>query len=441
MTIDFNTHGNDKQLEVAKLWTDDETIDIAYGGSKGSGKSYLGVSLIFGDALIYPGTHYFIARKELNDLRKHTKTSIKEVLDGWGLKEGVYWTYNGQDNFYELYNGSKVFFFAAAYMPSDDKYERFGSIQMTRGWIEEVGEIDEKAKNALQATIGRWKNDEYGLKAKLLLTLNPSKNFVYEKYYLANKENRMPAHRKFVQALPTDNKKLPRDYIANLLLTLDENEIQRLVYGNWEYDDNPYTLHDYDKICNMFTNDHVKAAGSKYLTGDIAYLGSDLFVIYIWHGWRIIKVIAIDKIDETRIGAKFIELAHEYGIPWSNIAYDADGLRKFTAQSLSKLETAKAFRNNAPAIKDPQYSNLKTECAFILQEKLEEGAIYCEDQTYRKQMIADFEQVRREPKDDELKIKLESKKKYKLRTNRSLDYYDGALIRGIFELNKLPQWD
>ena len=312
---------------------------------------------------------------------------------------------------------------------------------MTRGWIEEAGEVDEAAKNMLQATIGRWKNKKYKLKAKLLLTLNPSKNFVYEKYYLAHKENRLPAFRKFMQALPSDNKMLPADYIENLLKILDENQIERLVFGNWEFDDNPYTLHDYSKICDMFTNTHVKAQGSKYLTGDIAYLGSDLFVIYIWHGWRIIKVIVIEKIDETLIGAKFKELAHEYAIPWSNIAYDADGLRKFTAQSLSQLATAKPFVNNAKAIKDPQYSNLKTECAFILRDKIEEGGIYVEDQTFRKQMIADCEQVRREPKDDELKIKLESKKKYKLRTGRSLDFYDALLIRGIFELVTLPQWD
>ena len=62
MIIEFNTHGNLKQKEVCKLWVDATTTDIAYGGSKGSGKSYLGVSLIFGDAFLYPGTNYFIAR-------------------------------------------------------------------------------------------------------------------------------------------------------------------------------------------------------------------------------------------------------------------------------------------------------------------------------------------------------------------------------------------
>ena len=439
-TICFNTYGNDKQQEVAKYWIDDETTDIGYGGSKGSGKSYLGVSLIFGDALIYPGTHYFVARKKLNDLRKYTQPTIKEVMDNWGLDER-YYSYNGQDNYYTLYNGSKVFLIEAAHQPSDTEFARFGSMQMTRGWIEEAGEVSAKAKSMLQATVGRWKNDVYNLKAKLLLTLNPAKNFVYQDYYLAHKQGTLPKHRKFVQALPTDNKKLPKDYIANLLLTLDPRDAQRLVYGIWEYDDNPYTLYDYDSICNLFTNSFIQGKGQRYLSGDIAYLGADIFVITIWHGFKVEKVIAIDKIDETAIGTKIKELAEQYKIPYSNIVYDADGLRKFTANSLSKLEAAKPFINNSPPLKDKQFKNLKTECAFMLLDYMKKNLIFIADSEFRAQIIADLEQICREPMDDEGKIKLESKKSLKERTGRSPDFFDSLLMRFIFELKTMPQWD
>lgn len=437
--ICFNVNGNDKQLEVAKLWTDKTSTDIAYGGAKGSGKSYLGANLIFGDALIYPETHYFIARKELNDLRKYTRSTIKEVLDGWGIDER-YYKFNGQDNYYQLYNGSKVFLLEAAYKPTDPDFARFGSIQMTRGWIEEVGEIDKKAKDMLQATIGRWKNDVYNLPGKLLLTLNPSKNFVYENYYLAKKENRLPDFRKFVQALPTDNKKLPKDYIPNLLKILDYRDAQRLVYGVWEYDDNPYTMYAYEDICNLYTNSYIKPSGNRYLSADIAYMGADIFVITIWHGFVVEKVLAIDKIDETAIGTKLKELAEQYKIPYSNIVYDADGLRKFTAQSLTKLTAAKAFINNSLPLKDKQYKNLKTECAFKLKELIEKGAIFIADLSFKKQIIADLEQISREPADDEGKIKLESKKEFKKRTGRSPDYFDSLLMRMIFELKTKAVW-
>lgn len=442
ISIEFNTRGNDKQLEVAKHWLDPEVSDIAYGGSKGSGKSYLGASLIFGDALIYPGTHYFIARKKLNDLRKYTQPTIEEVLTDWGLDER-YYSFNGQDNYYTLYNGSKVFLLEAAYLPTDPDFERFGSIQMTRGWVEEAGELHPKAKAMLQGTIGRWKNDFYNLPGKLLVTLNPSKNFVYEDYYLANKECRLPDYRKFVQALPTDNKMLPKNYIRDLMRALkgDEKSIKRLVYGDWEYDDNPYSMYDYDHICNLFTNSFVKAQGLKYITADIAYMGADIFTVFVWHGFRVIKTYGIDKIDETAIGTKLKELAEEHGVPFSNITYDADGLRKFTANSLSKLTAAKPFINNAAPVKDKQFKNLKTECAFMLKEYLEKNLIFIADTTFKKQIMSDLEQICREPTDDEGKIKLESKKELKKRTGRSPDWFDALLMRFIFELKTMPVWD
>ena len=40
----------------------------------------LDVLLIFGDAFLYPGTHYFISRKHLNDLRKYTIPSISRSI-------------------------------------------------------------------------------------------------------------------------------------------------------------------------------------------------------------------------------------------------------------------------------------------------------------------------------------------------------------------------
>lgn len=442
ISIEFNTRGNAKQLEVAKYWLDPEVSDIAYGGSKGSGKSFLGASLILGDALIYAGTHYFIARKKLNDLRKYTQPTIVEVLTDWGLDER-YYSFNGQDNFYTLYNGSKIFLLEAAYLPTDSDFERFGSIQMTRGWVEEAGELHPKAKAMLQGTIGRWKNDFYNLPGKLLVTLNPSKNFVYEDYYLANKENRLPDYRKLVQALPTDNKMLPKNYIRDLMRALkgDEKSIKRLVYGDWEYDDNPYSLYDYDNICNLFTNTYVKAQGSKYMTADIAYMGADIFTVFIWHGLRVVKTYGIDKIDETAIGTKLKELAELHKIPYSNITYDADGLRKFTANSLTKLTAAKPFINNANPIKDKQYKNLKTECAFMLKDHLQKGLIFIEDLTFKRQIMSDLEQICREPTDDEGKIKLESKKELKKRTGRSPDWFDALLMRFIFELKTRPIWD
>ena len=102
-SLSLNVRGNLKQLEAIKAWTDKTTIDIVYGGSKGSGKTFIGCSLICADALMYPETHYFIARKTLADLRKFTIPSVHEIWDIWGVSE-AYYKYNGQDNYFQCHN-------------------------------------------------------------------------------------------------------------------------------------------------------------------------------------------------------------------------------------------------------------------------------------------------------------------------------------------------
>lgn len=437
--IRFNTNGNDKQKECARYWLDSETIDIVYGGSKGSAKSFTGVSLIFGDALIYPETHYFIARKKLNDLRKFTIPSIHEVLKIWGVSE-QYYKYNGMDNYFELYNGSKVFLLDAKYLPSDPHYMRFGSMQITRGWIEEAGEFEEEAKTNLQASIGRWKNKEYNLAPKLLQTCNPAKNYLYREYYKKFKENKLESHKKFIQALPEDNKMLPGDYIANLLKILSPNEIQRLVKGNWEFDDNPNALFDYNDILNIFTNEFIKPDGRKYLTADIAYEGSDRFVIGIWHGWVLKKIIAIDKIDETMVSKKIHDLRIENTITLSNVVYDADGLKRFVRQSgkTGYLQGAKEFHNGGSPIKvngrNENFFNLKAQCYYLLAEMVKKNEIYIECKEYRKQIIEELEQICKLPLADDGKIRLEPKDAIRERLGRSPDFADMIMMRIFFML-------
>lgn len=440
MIIKFDTKGNEKQKLCAKHWIDDETIDIVYGGSKGSAKSYTGCSLIFGDALIYPETHYFIARKHLNDLRKYTRPSIHEVFNNWGLTNN-YYKFNGQDSFYELYNGSKVFLLDAKYLPSDPHYYRFGSMQMTRGWIEEAGEFEEAAKNNLQASIGRWKNDLYNLPPKLLQTCNPSKNYLYRDYYKLFKEGKLPDWKKFIQALPTDNKMLPKSYIDNLLKILSGNEVERLIKGNWEYDDNPDSLFDYEAILNTFSNDFVYVPNSeRYLSCDIAYEGSDLFVIGYWEGLTLMKIWAIDKIDEVLVSKKINEIRIENYVPISNVVYDADGIRTFVRQSAETgyLMDAKEFRNNGTPIKVEgqleNFKNLKAQCYFLLADKIKKSQVFIACKDYRKQIIEELEQINKLPMSDDGKIALEKKKDLKERLGRSPDFADMLMMRMIFEI-------
>lgn len=438
----FDTHGNEKQKECVRQWLNPSISDIVYGGSKGSAKSFTGCSLIFGDAFIYPQTHYFIARQKLNDLRKHTIPSIHEVFNIWGITSSMY-NYNGQDNFFELYNGSKVFLLDAKYLPSDPLYYRFGSMQMTRGWIEEAGEFDEEAKNNLMASIGRWNNDKYNLPAKLLQTCNPSKNYLYRDYYKKYKAGTLEPWKCFIQALPQDNKKQQAGYLENLKRTLSNNQKERLLYGNWEYDDNPNVLCDYDSIIGMFENNHVAKTGVRYITADIARFGSDKAIIAVWDGWTVIDLHIFGKSATTEIQTCINAMRSKYGIPKHNCIADEDGVGGGVVDNCG----IKGFVNNSRAIEEPaiigkevkNYQNLQAQCAYKLAEIINSNSLYIQmalSSEHKDEIVQDLEALESYDTDGDSKLKILPKEKVKEKIGRSPDWRDVLLMRVYFELDK-----
>jgi phage terminase large subunit len=431
-----------KQTRAWNLLFDKTTLFIGYGGGAFSGKSYLMCYWLTYMSLNFERTAWGLGRKELITLKKTTLVTLFKVFNEIGLSNELHYNYNQQLNKITFFNGSVIYLIDTAYKPSDPLYERFGGLELTGAAIDESSETDVKAIEILFTRLGRCLNNKYGITKKLLESFNPAKTHVYSRYYKPWKDKSEPIFRKFIQALPSDNPspEVP-DYIEGILLTGEQATIQRLIYGNFEYDDNPFAMFDYDSICNLFTNSFIKGNGIKYMSCDIAYMGADVFVITIWDGFIVEKVLAIDKIDETAIGSKLIEVAEQYSVPYSNIVYDSDGLRKFTANSLKKLTAAKPFVNNAAPIKSKNYKNLKAECIFYLKEKVESNEVFIKDNEFRKQIIFDLDNICRNQTDDEGKISIESKKLFKERTGKSFDFLDSLLMRMFFEIKITGGWE
>lgn len=448
MKLTFDTCGNEKQKACARAWIDPTVTDIVYGGAKGGAKSWTGANLIFGDAFIYPETMYFIARKKLNDLRKFTVPTINQVFQTWGITD-KYYTFNGQDNVYKLKNGSQVFLLDAAPQPSDPLYMRFGSMTMTRGWIEEAGEFEEAAKNNLVASIGRWKNDVYSLPAKVLQTCNPSKNYLYRDYYRKAKDGVLEEWKTFIQAFPQDNKMLPAGYVENLLRTLSKNEIERLIKGNWEYDDDPAILMDYEKICDIFSNTHVEY-GDKKITVDVARFGGDRIVIIEWQGWRgKVRVFQKQGLDET--ARKIEESRVRLQCGHSDILVDEDGV----GGGIVDFYKCKGFVNNSSPMPSPDapyndkgeqalenFDNLKSQCYFRLAQRVNSNGIYieCEDPEIRQFIIEELEIIKQKAVDSDLKRGVIPKEDMKELLGRSPDFADTLMMREYFELAPKFSW-
>lgn len=450
MELTFKTK-NEKQLIASEYWIDNVTEQILYGGSKGGGKSFLGCTLIFGDALIYPGTHYYIARKELNDLRKYTIPSIHEVFRKWGLDIEKYAPFNGQDNVFNLHNGSKVYLIACNIIPSDPMFERFGSMQMTRGWIEEAGEVMEAAQANLWLATGRWRNDEYKLKKKQLLTANPKKGFLKRDFVDPWKKNQLPQNRRFVQAFALDNLYLPQDYIETLKNEKDPIRRQRLWLGDWDYDEDKDSLINFEALTDAFSNTIIKDTQT-YLTVDVARFGKDTTVFVFWDGLEIYKIEKYHKSDTEKTKQMIKDFASAYKIPYSNILIDEDGVgggvvdglfgvKGFVANS-SPIPTASQIRSRENKtehdyVPKTNFANLKSQCGYKLAELINERKIAFKVDQYRDIIIEEISAVlRQKDVDSDNKLALKPKDDVKADIGRSPDIADAIIFRMFFELVK-----
>jgi hypothetical protein len=450
MILQFDTHGNEKQKLCARYWNDPVVTDIVYGGSKGSAKSYTGCSLIFGSGLIYPETHWFIARKKLNDLRKFTIPSIHEVFGHWKLNDN-YYNYNGQDNYFDLYNKSRVYLLDAKYLPSDPLYQRFGSMQMTGGWIEEAGEFESASKQNLQASIGRWKNDVYGITGTLLQTCNPSHNYLYREYYKPFKEGALPDYRKFIQALPSDNKMLPAGYLENLNRILSKSDKERLLYGNWEYDDDPARLMSYEDILHVFDKREMPEERRMFITADIARFGSDLLVIGVWKGWELFEIHTMEKSRITEAHDLVEVLRVKYNVTRADVVIDEDGigggvvdLGRYSGFMFLNKPIAETRLAKMKKVPSDYFKNLGTQCAFRAAEMVTKKELWISADITPKQkdcIIEEMEQIKSDRMDDEVKLQLVSKKVIKEKIGRSPDYWDMIKMRFYRELKKPVELD
>lgn len=353
------------------------------------------------------------------------------------------WRLNGQYNYIEFANGSRIDFLDLKYLPTDPMYERFGSLEYTGGAIEEAGEVDFLSFDVLKSRIGRWKNDEYGVKGKILITCNPKKNWLYQMVYLPYKEKTLGKEYAFVQALYNDNPYSQKEYEENLQSITDVSNKKRLMMGDWEYDDDPSILMKYDAIMDLFTNG-AEPSITRYITADIARYGQDKTVIILWEGlWaQRIKVAEHKGMDE--VAREIKDLALENQVPYSRIIVDEDGVGGGVVDILRGI---KGFQggsrplDNPKSFKKEEFKNLRSQCYFRLADLVNDRKIRltCDDIKLRQIVIQELEQVKAKDLDADMKKHIIPKDEIKELLGRSPDFADALMMRIWFELNPYTQ--
>lgn len=419
-----------KQDEVFQLFEDEKTTEILFGGGVGSAKSYLLAAVTTMQCLKHPGIRVGLARNELTTLKKTTVVTFLELFDDWGLVQNEHFNYNSTGGVIVFDNGSEIIFQELRYLPSDPNYTRLGGLLLTFGVIDEAGECDEKGKEIFQTRCGRWKNDKFGVKPILLMTCNPSRNFLFNDFYLAQKEGNMADYRAFVSATVYDNPYIPESYIENLKNTLSFGEIQRLLNGDWDYQGDPNALINLDDIKSMYDLSLLDKdkKGIKYISADIAFT-SDACVVMVWEGYNIIEIHKLPKGDNVEEAIKSIAQENEVSV--NKICYDSDGVGKYLMQY---LKTAKPVVNNSKPHRGENYKNLKTQLYFKLAEKITDGSIKILDNSFRKEIEEELMAVKHKPKETvDGKIEMNSKSDVKRMLGRSPDFSDAMAYRMLFE--------
>lgn len=190
-----------------------------------------------------------------------------------------------------------------------------------------------------------------------------------------------------------------------------------------------------ESIIKLFSNTHIES-GIKYITADIARLGSDKTTVFVWDGFRVIDVISKDV---TRVNES-VDIINDQKRKWnvntSNIIVDEDGVGGGVVDYLKCI----GFVNNSKPLKvngkTENFANLKTQCYYKLAETLNRNEIYvsCNDEVERL-LSEELEWVRLPKEVDTSRISLMSKDDVKKNIGRSPDYSDGLMMRFYFEIN------
>ena len=428
-----------KQNRAWQILKDSITIFLIFGGGAGGGKSWLGCEWLITNCYFYPGSKWFIGRKELSRLMKSSYVTFLKVCAKHKIPRGD-WSLNGKYNYIEFFNGSRIDLLDVALKPSDPFFERFGSLEYSGGWLEEAGEIPFGAFDVLKTRIGRHLNKELNIPPKILITCNPSKNWLYRLVYKLWKKKTLPEEYQFVQSLYGDNPHTAEDYGRMLTQIANKATKQRLKYGNWEYDDDPDKLMEYDAITDMFTNT-VPESNDRFLTGDIARYGRDKIVLYCWRGFEVYKMYVYEKQGIDKTITKVRDILKDERIPYSHCIVDDDGVGGGVVDGLRGI---KGFVNNSSALPNPEteekenYRNLKAQCSYMFAKKVNNRGVSISAEMSEKEkemIIEECDQVRGKDVERDAPLQLVPKEEVKDLIGRSPDFSDALIQRMYFDLH------
>lgn len=439
---------SNKQKEcLSVLSNKNQTVDLVlYGGAAAGGKSWVAMFWLFQLCVKYPHTKYFVARKRKNSLFDSSLPTFLKVVRHYGDSD-VYWKFNkAEGTITNVRNGANITFIATEYDPSDPCYDSWGSREYTCGVFEECQETSRQAFTVLSTRVGRCLNAEYGLKAKLLLTCNPSRNWLYTDLYRPFVQGQLPENKRVILATMQDNKKyLPADYMQRMESIEDRQTRERLTLGIWDFEDDPAYLIP-ARLTTQALEVPAEEEGLMTVGIDIALGGlqSDRTVIQCIKGNVILPAEIIPSQSYGGDPSGYDEWLAERLAEWitihnvnpAQVRIDANGVGERIIgllKTVYKLNVY-SFYGNCPAIQRGrsklEFKNLRSQGYWELKEKFRLYRLHL-DINYDERLIEELTAQKYVMADT--KMQMEAKDMLKRRIGRSPDLAD-ALMLASFEL-------
>lgn len=435
----------DKQKEALVKLNDDVTNETLYGGAARGGKSWLGCLWKIMNRLSMDGSQGLISRDDMGKLKDTTQKTFWKVTEYLGLEEGEDYEFEAGKQSVNFANGSVEIFRELKFLPiKDPEFDRIGSYDLTDVFIDEAQQVNWKAIDVLKGRYSELEGMSKIIKdgeeieeawktiPKGFYSCNPKKNWIYTDFYSPHKKGELEERKAFITALPTDNPHISESYIENLK-TANKVTKERLLYGNFDYDDDPSSLCTWEEIEDIFNNDHIEPdPKDKYLIADLAMMGRDRFIVMYWEGMVAYVDIVKAKSTAKEIEDDLKESKREKGVPNRRIIADSDGLGSFLS---SYLENIQEFHGGSSP-HDKRFGNLKDECGFKLAEliKASEIRIICEkehEEDIKNELSICLK--KRENEDDEKK-RLMKKSDMKDKLGSSPDFFDCLFMRMLPEV-------
>ncbi len=429
-----------KQKVMLQVLDDDIHTEIFLGGAAGGAKSFTLCLWQILRRLKYPSSRGFIARARLKSLKESTLLTFFEVCGKLGLQMGRDYKYNVITGVIKFRNGSEEYLRDLFFYPSDPEFVSLGSTEYTDGAIDEMPEITEQAYQIIRSRM-RYKLDEFGLIPKIGMGSNPCKTFIYREFYKKWRDNELEPYKAYVPASVYDNPFISEHYIENLK-KLDTKNRERLLNGNWEYDDDPTKIFDYDAIMDLLTNEAER--GKKYCIVDQSGFGRDKCIVSFWDGLFITEIICLDEgiasqeLDEMLLDRKIPRsqcLVDEGGVGFG-LVKELDGIIGFVANA-TPLKKKKETEEDKQV---HNYKNLRSQCWFELADQVNAGKIGIYRNlpvNIKELLVEDLEVMKQMDEDKDSPLRVISKQELKDTgaLNRSTDVGDVLMMRMHFEIN------